>query len=275
LISLVGTASTAGPEPDRRTTGHLSVSRLSSASPLARQAAWDAYRSEVVPNDAAYPRVIYARSLRVGRDLYLQYWQFYPFNDWHNWHEADWEVVMIRFVPLADDHWKAAAAIYSSHLGGLWRPWQDVEHVATQVRPAGLTPDQDAAHPVVYVARGSHAQYFAAVPDGYPASLTQSFGPARFSFSTDWSDVVVSSSNAQDRVTYGLRAFPRRGEHMTVESRAWPRWWWLRYLGRWGAHEGIFGPTAQLDKWAAPDVWAASSCVGDPGSWKLLGGSDR
>jgi hypothetical protein len=101
----------------------------------------------------------HGRVLRQDGWIVLQYWLFYPFNDWRsgffgaNDHEADWEKV---FVFLSEDEsgearpaWTAYAA--HNYTGdNLRRRWDDPE-----VEKVG-------EHPVIYVAAGSHASYYAA-----------------------------------------------------------------------------------------------------------------
>jgi hypothetical protein len=258
-----------------RKTKHLAITATIRPRTSIRQAAWDDYRHAITDHPADYPRTVYARSVEHGDDLFLQYWQFYPFNDWYNWHEADWEVVMVRLTHGAGGTWCTAGVVYSSHLGGLWRAWQDVEIVdEPDARPAEgcLKPP---GHPVVYVARGSHAQYFSAIPEGYPASVTQALGFGRFSLTTDWVDVVASRISDEAALAYRLQAFPSGDTMPTSDQAGWDRWWWLRFDGYWGLHEGIAGPAKQSPKWDDPDTWVSLSCVGDPGSWRHLAGGER
>jgi hypothetical protein len=94
-----------------------------------------------------------------GKPRYLlHYVYFYGFDEWR-WrvlgrttpfvqvHEADWEGVTIGLSSEASP--RPLFAAYSSHCGGSWRPWAQVPVVA-------------ATHPKVYVALGSHANYFRA-----------------------------------------------------------------------------------------------------------------
>ncbi|MGZ6639014.1 MAG: hypothetical protein ACXVII_39980 [Solirubrobacteraceae bacterium] len=70
----------------------------------------------------------------------LEYWLLYLYNDFYDQHEADWEgitVVLQNGVPLG--------ATYSQHQGRKWTVWSALS--------------TSAGHPLVYVARGSHAQY--------------------------------------------------------------------------------------------------------------------
>ena len=70
----------------------------------------------------------------------VEYWLLYLYNDFYDQHEADWEgvtVVLEKGAPLG--------ATYSQHQGRKWIPWSALSTTA--------------GHPIVYVARGSHAEY--------------------------------------------------------------------------------------------------------------------
>jgi len=116
-------------------------------------AALDCYASA----DAAHgaPPTVYGASFASPGRLVLEYWLFYPFDlysvtdppgeFWQD-HEADWETVAV----VLDTTAKAAKPLLvatSRHCSGARRDWTRVEHRGT--------------HPVVYVAVGSHANYYA------------------------------------------------------------------------------------------------------------------
>jgi hypothetical protein len=95
---------------------------------------------------------VYGRFLRAPGRLVLQYWLFYVYDFWTAlprsglvWrsHEGDWEqatLVLTRGgTPLY--------AAYGQHCNGARASWSRVRKVAR-------------THPLVYVARGSHAGYF-------------------------------------------------------------------------------------------------------------------
>ncbi len=126
-----------------------------------------------VPGEAAgaaaitYKRVMeeregYTYHGRVARQegwTVLQYWLFYPFNDWRsgffgaNDHEADWEKVHVYLAEAEGGELRPEWVAYASHNysgDNLRRRWDDPE-----VEKVG-------EHPVVYVAAGSHASYYAA-----------------------------------------------------------------------------------------------------------------
>ncbi len=103
----------------------------------------------------------YAYHGRVARQegwTILQYWLFYPFNDWRsgffgaNDHEADWEKIHVYLAPAPGGELRPEWVAYASHNyfgDNLRRRWDDPE-----VEKVG-------EHPVVYVAAGSHASYYA------------------------------------------------------------------------------------------------------------------
>jgi hypothetical protein len=70
----------------------------------------------------------------------VEYWLLYLYNDFYDEHEADWEgvtVVLANGTPIG--------ATYSQHQGRKWIPWSALS--------------ANGGHPIVYVARGSHAEY--------------------------------------------------------------------------------------------------------------------
>jgi hypothetical protein len=85
----------------------------------------------------------------------IQYWFFYRFDEWKRpvlsgtltqRHQGDWEAVMIG---LADESTPSFVA-YSEHCGGTWRRWNRIE-----VAPG----EGSRVHPLIAVAKGSHANY--------------------------------------------------------------------------------------------------------------------
>jgi hypothetical protein len=92
---------------------------------------------------AAHPRAtVYwhiTRQPSTGR-VAIEYWVLYLYNDFYDKHEADWEGVTVFLqgsTPLG--------VSYSAHQGRRWSAWSSQSSTGT--------------HPIVYVARGSHASY--------------------------------------------------------------------------------------------------------------------
>lgn len=83
--------------------------------------------------------------------MWLSYWFFYPYNDYTligpfigaGRHEGDWEMIELR---LDRDAVAPDLALYTQHSHVRARDWNQVE--------------RQGAHPIIYVARGSHASYF-------------------------------------------------------------------------------------------------------------------
>lgn len=96
--------------------------------------------------DRGGSRTVYARVTRYtdSGEYAIQYWFLYYFNYRLNEHESDWEHIIIQLGPDK----RPINALYSAHLSGHVRPWGSVEHL-------GQTES-----PLVYVALGSHANYF-------------------------------------------------------------------------------------------------------------------
>ncbi len=93
-----------------------------------------------VKDDWGY--TVYARVFESGSMVVVQYWLFYAFNDGDvNQHEGDWELVQ---VVVSDG--VVSEVMVSQHYGGQRAQWSEVEH--------------EGSHVKVFVARGSHANYF-------------------------------------------------------------------------------------------------------------------
>jgi hypothetical protein len=92
---------------------------------------------------AARPRpTVYwhvARQPATGR-IAIEYWLLYLYNDFYDKHEADWEGVTV-FLHGATP----IGVSYSAHQGRRWAAW--------------TSQTTSGTHPIVYVARGSHADY--------------------------------------------------------------------------------------------------------------------
>ena len=86
----------------------------------------------------------------------LQYWFFYYYNNWEGGpdHEGDWEFIQLIFPAnkspqeIIEENISPDEAVYSAHLGGYKEDWEND------------AVEKDGDRPVVYVAQGSHANYF-------------------------------------------------------------------------------------------------------------------
>ena len=142
------------PEPDRGRPADLEPARLA-AEPAAvlRRARRSATSRATSLGASDEPGVtVYGRVVKDGKNIVLQYWLFYydnlyrypflpPGAIWQS-HEGDWEVVNV----VLTNQKRPVEVGLSAHCSGETRPWAETE--------------RRDGHPTVYVALGSHANYF-------------------------------------------------------------------------------------------------------------------
>lgn len=161
------------------------------------------------------PPVVYHRIISAGGLSWNQYWLWYLYNPWGvggvGKHEGDWEMVQIGVTPE-----RRAAPILmtcSQHHNGGKREYWSVEI--------------DDDNPVVYVALGSHANYFA---------------PGRQGGGIDLCD-----GQGRELTDYELRDF---GD-------------WAEWPGRWGNSSGEGkspeSPGCQTIRWRKPHMYHSNS----------------
>jgi hypothetical protein len=164
---------------------------------------------------------VYGRIARDGGTTVLQYWLFYyddlygypflpPGTIWQS-HEGDWEVVNV----VLSRHRKPVAVGYSQHCSGEARSWDD-------------TP-RWRGHPKVYVALGSHANYFEPGlhpfdPACLPAEVIAFFQQAGLPLPAD---VVTAGAPEGARLA-------RLSSHHPPE--------WLAFPGFWGELQYFHAP---------------------------------
>ncbi len=187
-------------------------------------------RAAAGSSPTAYARVV-RQDDRPDR-LALQYWFFYVFNDFNNKHEGDWEMIQIVFGTndprraLTDGPREVG---YSQHEGAERAVWG-----ADKLDIVGGT------HPVVYVAAGSHANFF---------------DPAVFLGRTGEQGVGCDDTTGPAQELSPAIAFVPSAPAQYVQTYPW-----LGYLGRWGEMQEAFfnGPTGpnMKDQWTHPITWA-------------------
>ena len=168
---------------------------------------------------------------RPGR-LSLQYWFFYVFNDFANTHEGDWEMIQLNFdaataAQAVDEH--PTEVGYSQHEGAEGAAWGDEKLNVV-----------DGTHPVVYVAAGSHANFFdSALFVGRSASEGVGCDDTR---------------GPHIEVLPAIRTIPSAA---AAADTAYP---WIAFQGRWGERQPAFfnGPTGPNMKtqWTMPITWS-------------------
>ena len=218
--------------------------------------------------------VTYARGVEGEHGIALQYWYLYIYNDFWNNHEADWEMVTIEIDPLGEPR----RIGLSSHMGGSCQDWPSVRK-------------QDGRRPIVRVARGSHANYFAygrhntadAVRRNasLPGPLSLLNGLVRrlpaFPWLSDFAPADPNDAGERDlpeahrgvRVEPVLKIMP--DPPPPIGSPEWDEWWWLHYRGKWGSwHERIAGtigvesPWKDAEgslRWRDPVGWMRAKCI--------------
>ena len=186
---------------------------------------------------------VYARVTREAESFVVQYWLFYAFNPGTlNQHQGDWEMIEI----ILDSTETPLYAVYSQHFTGERASWNDVERV-------------DDTHPRVYVALGSHANYFRA----YQGKLGLESDVVGSAFVLEPDDLQI--------VLLGERG---SGNHPSSQD-------WLEYGGRWGDWAkladislGAAGPRGlghgeNEEKWFNPVSWGSDTFLVDQ-TWFTL-----
>ncbi len=212
-----------------------------------------------------YGRVVDHCSYRI-----LQYWFFYAFNDWFsnlpllNKHEGDWECVFVFGLPDGKDGFTPTHSAYSSHHNSretIRRPWQDIE-------------THEETHPVVYVGRGSHANYYS--PGRHHHNLDTAYGKGRKITPEKWGAIrTILPSNSiggEGAMPNNLNRYVRENPGFVPD--------WLFFEGFWGAYirdittmqNAPFGPKSSAEtgssrprhrsQWYRPREWAGLPCIG-------------
>jgi len=186
--------------------------------------------------------VIYARVTEDQPNYVVQYWLFYAFNPGQvNQHEGDWEMVQI----VLDSAENPLYAVYSQHFSGERASWSDVE--------------KDDSHPKVYVALGSHANYFR--PYQGKLGLENDVLGTAFTLQPTQLDMVPlgetgegNHPNSQDWIDYGGR---------------WGDWKELADIARGGAGPRTPGFGENADRWYSSVAWGLGTFAVDP-NWFYL-----
>ena len=205
------------------------------------------YKAMYDANKVRYPPTVYARVKKSTSETVVQYWLFYYLNDWRNIHEGDWELVQLHFPTgtarqLLEGNAMPDFAAYSQHQAGQRMSW-------TEMLGKGLI---SGTHPSVYVAKGSHANYFT---------------PGQFWSGLDFDDTGLESWRI---------IFPEQLEVVLLPETVGEGLEWLDFQGYWGEYLGLsvsvlglsfgqrgpFGPRWGEDgnpgkKWQQPEAWGS------------------
>ena len=205
------------------------------ASDYSNYSAHRAYYQDVLSPDSDGPPI--ATYAHVVRDedperVTIQYWLFYYYNDWFNKHEGDWEMVQVVLDAADTPEW----LVLSQHHGGTRRSW-------------GAVQVEAGTHPAVYVALGSHANYF--LEDETYANGT-AIGNVRLE--------IMDRTGSHGRTVPQVILIPDRAA-IEADPASWTGLAWLSYCGRWGEpapqgdFSGPFGPADKGEQWERPYAW--------------------
>lgn len=157
----------------------------------------------------------------------VRYWLFYGFDDWRSsnerlWqaHEADWETVSVAL----DDSFHPIFAAYSQHCSGTVRPWAKV-HL-------------NGAHPIDYVALGSHANYFERTSSPTQFLRCVYKNVAKADLSKARRIVGAVQTGISDRTGAGhVLGLPQEQASLQLVELAGLLPSWARFPGRWSEGE--------------------------------------
>ena len=163
----------------------------------------------------ARPTVYFHLAYQPGQGrVAIEYWLFYLYNDFYDQHEGDWEgvtVVLQNGAPLG--------AAYLQHQGQAWVGWSALSKSGT--------------HPVVYVARGSHADYPKAGSYSIRVCWTSRYG--RQCAPSPKVDVADGRGSTLAPTSYDLQSFGGLG-----------------YSGSWGSGNYVLGMGLTKDRITDP-----------------------
>ena len=190
-----------------------------------RLGTFDAIAADYSGKEAGLGFYAYVHVENLTEGTVVQYWLFYAYNNGQlNDHQSDIEVVEV-FLNSAGS---PTQALYSQHLAGENAAWGDVE---TQ-----------NGHPVVYVALGSHANYFRSYQGrvGIENDVVNTAGPT---ITPDQLKLVVLQDPPNRPADQGWLAFPGRWGFTGTDTQI--------ATGMAGPFGPVFNDNGQ--RWSAPN----------------------
>ena len=182
-------------------------------------------------NREFYGDLIYSRVTQQMQFIIVQYWFFYAHNPGIlNQHQGDWEMIQI----ILDTNETPLYAVYSQHHAGQRAYWEDVEKF-------------DQTHPRIYVALGSHANYFRSYQGrlGVESDIVEN-------------SITIKTEELEMIILWEIDA----NNQLSSQD-------WLLFGGRWGnwnktidAYFGSAGPSGpthgeNAEKWINPISWGS------------------
>ncbi len=248
--------------------------------------AWESY-FEILQKqgdhaDEEYPNTTYAhfvegeKGTRLEGLMAIQYWFFYYYNDWRASHAGDWEhiVVVLKDSPQGEVPYACA---YSAHHGGYRLDWRNVQTADDDGLTESEGGKQGGTHPVVYVASGSHANYYYGSSKYVTTTevLGKSLTTDKLPFGGEFSDFTVGKS-PESTILPIVKVVPES------DNGKWTgEWRWLNFNGRWGSTGAdlwdnllsLFrkrksindapGSLPERSNWIDPFYWINHQCI-DP-----------
>jgi hypothetical protein len=167
------------------------------------------------------PSTVYGRVAHAGGKVIVQYWYFY-YDDFYSYtspasdfiwqaHEGDWEVVNVVLSGDGEPRFVG----YSQHCLGQRRAWSK-------------TPRWRGHHPIVYVARGSHANYLE--PGAHTLATSCLPGPVLDFFDT--AGLPLPADVGSDDASAGPPGFGAEVTVIQPVSEGGPAW--INFPGAWG-----------------------------------------
>ena len=191
----------------------------------------------------------------------LQYWFFYPYNNFIDNHEGDWEMIQVR---LLYNTRQPVDSTYTSHNGGETWPWDDTINDYGQVRKVEKI---ETTHPVVYVAEGSHANYFTSGDQHMISEVSTCFIDKTYPVKVIVPPSLIGYISNLPTESYDLSSISNDTG-------------WVNWNGHWGEWEtggvsfGLAGPVGpgEHSSWKYPNDFAKNGlptntiygCVGSP-----------
>ncbi len=187
----------------------------------------------------------------------IQYWFFYAMSSWGvyepgfaNVHEGDWEMITVFLNSIS---YRPVYIAYAQHINVKIIDKKDHDKWIWDELPI-----ENNTHPVVYVARGSHASYY--------------------SEGNHW-QIIGNDLTSK----YGRRIAPGEWQRCIIGGDSYTDWgWFFDYEGRWGTNKltdiigdgssGPYGPPAKGDKYYHPSDWAeiSSTDISEIGSLPFM-----
>ena len=161
---------------------------------------------------------------------------------------------MIVFRKTDGDHVPTICAC-SAHHKGSWLRWADVEKVG------------EGSQPIIYVANGSHANYF--------------YGPGLYPTAPPLARMAIDLLKKPGKLIDYTMSW-EKGDRRLVEAKVIPsspanwtgEWRWLNQQGRWGSKgkwlDFEFGDSAPVgppqggSRWDTPFSWIDTNCTRAP-----------